>query len=365
MEQLRAWEQGAIVRTMRDLMRFVLIPALIGAAIGLGVWQLLSQEPPRPGFADAVRSAAPAVVNIYTTQRVRPAACERPEFQAWCERMGLADSSRVQSSLGSGVIVSSDGFILTNHHVVADADEVLVAFHNGQATTANIIGTDLETDLAVIKVQASGLTAIPVGDSETTQVGDVALAIGNPFGLGQTVSAGIISAKGRMGITASPYSDFLQTDAAINLGNSGGALINAGGELIGINTLIFSRSGGSEGIGFAIPTNIAMGVLEQLVASGEVVRGWLGMELSSNLQAGNGRGLRVNAVLYGGPAHAAGLRVGDALLAVDGIATATSVAVSQQIADAAPGQSVALTVERNGETQTVHAVTVARPLLRP
>ena len=350
---------------MRDLLRYILIPAFIGAAIGLGVWTLLSQEPARPGFADAVRGAAPAVVNIYTSQRVRPVLCERPEFKALCERGRLRNSERVQNALGSGVIVRSDGYILTNHHVVANADEVLVAFHNGQATTATIIGTDMETDLAVIKVQATGLTAIPAGDSEAVQVGDIALAIGNPFGLGQTVSSGIISAKGRMGITASPYSDFLQTDAAINLGNSGGALINSDGELVGINTLIFSRSGGSEGIGFAIPINTALGVLQQLVANGAVVRGWLGVELSSAPAPGSKTGLRVNAVLYGGPAHAAGLRVGDALTAVNGIAAASSVAVSKQIAEATPGSSLDLQVYRDGEAKQLQAITVARPAVRP
>lgn len=365
MEQLRVSEQGAIVCPMRDLLRYILIPAVIGAAIGLTVWTVLSQPSTRPGFADAVREAAPAVVNIYTSKRVRPALCERPEFRAICERGRLRNSERVQNSLGSGVIVRSDGYILTNHHVVANADEVLVAFHNGQATTATIIGTDMETDLAVIKVQATGLTAIPAGDSEAVQVGDIALAIGNPFGLGQTVSSGIISAKGRMGITASPYSDFLQTDAAINLGNSGGALINASGELIGINTLIFSRSGGSEGIGFAIPTNTALGVLQQLVANGEVVRGWLGLELSAAPPPGSSTGLRVNAVLYGGPAYAAGLRVGDSLTAVDGVDAASSVAVSQQIANTAPGATLDLQVLRDGELQELRAVTVARPAVRP
>lgn len=350
---------------MRDLLRYILLPALVGAVIGLGVLAFVNFKPQRPGYADAVRSAAPAVVNIYTTQRVRPAACERPEFQAWCDRMTLGTSERVQSSLGSGVIVRSDGFILTNNHVVANADEVLVAFHNGQATTATIIGTDLETDLAVIKVQATGLTAIPIGDSEAVAVGDLALAIGNPFGLGQTVSAGIISAKGRIGITASPYSDFLQTDAAINLGNSGGALIDVDGQLIGINTLIFSRSGGSEGIGFAIPARVAMNVLEQLVQSGEVVRGWLGLELGGAPAPGLNSGLRVNAVLYGGPAYNAGVRVGDVVQSVDGLLATTSVTVSRQIASAEPGQTLRLEIERAGQSQVLEAVAIQRPALRP
>jgi serine protease DegS len=350
---------------MRDLLRYILLPAGVGALIGLALLAFNSQQAPRPGFAVAVSGAAPAVVNIYTTQRVRPPFCERPEFQAWCDRMSRRIGDRVQSSLGSGVIVRRDGFILTNNHVVANADEVLVAFHNGQATTATIVGTDPETDLAVIKVQASGLTAIPIGDSDTVAVGDVALAIGNPFGLGQTVSAGIISAKGRMGITDSPYSDFLQTDAAINLGNSGGALIDADGELIGVNTLIFTRSGGSEGIGFAIPVRLAMKVLTELVETGEVVRGWLGLELGAVPAPGSTSGLRVNAVLYDGPAWQAGLRVGDVVLAVDGTEASAAVPVSRQIADARPGARIKLSISRGGEAQVLEAVAIERPALRP
>ncbi|MEM1231187.1 MAG: trypsin-like peptidase domain-containing protein [Pseudomonadota bacterium] len=350
---------------MRDLFRYILLPAGVGALIGLSLLALSHLQQPRTGFAEAVARAAPAVVNIYTSARVRPAFCERPEYSDWCDRMSRRTGNQVQSSLGSGVIVHSDGFILTNNHVVANADEVLVAFHNGQATTATIIGTDLETDLAVIKVQASGLTAIPMGNSDAVAVGDVALAIGNPFGLGQTVSAGIISAKGRMGITESPYSDFLQTDAAINLGNSGGALINATGELIGINTLIFTRSGGSEGIGFAIPERLAMKVLKHLVETGEVIRGWLGLELGAAPAPGARTGLRVNAVLYDGPAYRAGLRVGDLVQAVDGVPASAAVPVSRQIADAEPGQRLKLAIERGGETRILEAVAIERPALRP
>lgn len=350
---------------MRDLFRFVLLPAAIGILVGLALLGFRSQPQPRSGYATAVRSAAPAVVNIYTSQRSRPRICSRPEYQALCKRLDGSNNQRVQSSLGSGVIVSSDGYILTNNHVVANADEVLVAFHNGQATTATIIGTDLETDLALIRVQASGLATIPVGSSAAVAVGDIALAIGNPFGLGQTVSAGIVSAKGRIGITDSPYADFLQTDAAINLGNSGGALVDSAGRLIGINTLIFSRSGGSEGIGFAIPVDLALDVMQKLAASGAVIRGWLGIELAPTPSAGEAVGLRIVRLLTDGPADRAGMRVGDVLTAVAGIPSQASSVVSQQIANVVPGSELALDVLRDGELLRLVAVAVERPALRP
>ncbi|MEM9741824.1 MAG: trypsin-like peptidase domain-containing protein [Pseudomonadota bacterium] len=355
---------------MRDFARFVLLPAAFGIIVGtllLTTRGATSAAVPQPGqgFAAAVRTAAPSVVNIYTSQRRSPALCARPEYEELCERLKLRRGERVQSSLGSGVIVSSNGYILTNNHVVADADEVLVAFHDGQATTAEVVGTDLETDLALIRVQASGLATIPVGRSADVAVGDIALAIGNPFGLGQTVSAGIISAKGRIGITASPYADFLQTDAAINLGNSGGALVDSQGRLIGINTLIFSRSGGSEGIGFAIPVDLALGVVQKLASTGEVVRGWLGIELAPSPAPGAASGLEVTRLLEAGPAAQAGLLIGDRLMAVNNVPAQTSSAVGQQIADVEPGRELALDVNRDGELLRLIAVPVQRPRLNP
>ncbi|MEM1436107.1 MAG: trypsin-like peptidase domain-containing protein [Pseudomonadota bacterium] len=350
---------------MFDFTRYILLPAGLGILIGLILLGSKETVPERPGYAAAVRQAAPAVVNIYTSQRSRPAICARPEYREWCERLDLRNSARVQSSLGSGVIVSADGFILTNNHVVADADEVLVAFHNGQATTASIIGTDLETDLALIRVPATGLTPMPFGSSAEVAVGDIALAIGNPFGLGQTVSAGIISAKGRIGITDSPYADFLQTDAAINLGNSGGALVDTAGRLIGINTLIFSRSGGSEGIGFAIPVDLALDIMQRLAAGGAVVRGWLGFELAPTPAPGMPFGLRINRLLADGPAAVAGVRVGDVLMAVDGTPCQTSSVVSQQIAAAPPGTPLKLDVLRDDQPLTLTAVPIRRPPLSP
>jgi serine protease DegS len=348
---------------MRELVRYVFIPALVGGAVGLAVMLLgpFDGAPAKPGYAAAVKRASPGVVNIYSSKVVAPPICELPRFREWCDRFSGDGRSHMQSSLGSGVIVRDDGYILTNNHVIAGADEILVAFSDGQATTATLIGSDPETDLAVIQVQASGLTPIPMGSSDTAEVGDVALAIGNPFGIGQTVSSGIISAKGRAGVSPSPYDDFIQTDAAINPGNSGGALIDANGGLIGINTLIFTRSGGSEGIGFAIPAQLAMTVLEEIVETGRVTRGYLGVELATTPPPGAGVGLQITRVEPQGPAHRAGVRIGDFILAIDEQPAVSSTAVSRQIAHTPPGTKLELEVLRGGQQLSVSAVAGERP----
>ncbi len=350
---------------MGNLGRYVLLPALIGGLVGLAIIAWFARSSAMPGYAEAVRQATPSVVNIYTSAVIRPPFCSIPRYRDWCESYLKRNGNRRSSSLGSGVIVGADGYILTNYHVVANADEVLVAFHTGQATAATLVGGDAETDLAVIKVAAKDLPAIALGSAENTRVGDIALAIGNPFGFGQTVSAGIISAKGRAGLTASPYSDFLQTDAAINPGNSGGALVDTKGQLIGINTLIFSRSGGSEGIGFAIPVETAMSVKQQLVTHGKVVRGWLGIDLESvvvnGINADSRPGLRINRLLRDGPAAAAGLRVGDVILSINSEPVSSAVMVSQQIAQTAPGTQLELDLIRGDQQLTLRAQTVVRP----
>jgi len=349
---------------MAALLRYVLVPALVGGSVGLLVLLLLGNDrtaPERPGFASAVQRAAPAVVNIYSTKVVTPPICELPRFREWCERFSGDGRRQMQSSLGSGVIVHGDGYILTNNHVIAGADEILVGFNDGQATTATLVGSDPETDLAVIRVNARRLSPITLNSRDDVQVGDLALAIGNPFGIGQTVSAGIISAKGRAGISPSPYDDFIQTDAAINPGNSGGALIDADGELIGINTLIYSRAGGSEGIGFAIPAPLAMSVLEEIIATGRVTRGWLGVELTNSPAPGSGVGLEVTAVLRGGPAAAAGLAAGDLLVAINDQPAAGSTLVSRVIAHTAPGEPIRLDVLRGGEALRLEARAGERP----
>ncbi len=351
---------------MREMIRYILLPALVGGLVGLAVMLATRTAPGgngvNPGYAPAVKRAAPAVVNIYSTKLLTPPICQLPRFKEWCDRFSGGERAHMQSSLGSGVIVRDDGYILTNNHVVAGADEILVAFNNGQATTATVVGSDAETDLAVIKVAAGSLNAITIGSSTNVQVGDVALAIGNPFGIGQTVSSGIISAKGRTGISASPYDDFIQTDAAINPGNSGGALIDAHGNLIGINTLIFSRSGGSEGIGFAIPVQLAMSVLNEIVETGHVTRGWLGIELSSTPESAMAGGLTVTRVLARGPADLAGLEVGDRILAINDEPAVSSAAVSRRIADALPGSPITLDVARGDGRIRLTARSGERPV---
>ncbi|MEZ5558783.1 MAG: trypsin-like peptidase domain-containing protein [Pseudomonadales bacterium] len=348
---------------MRELIRYVLVPALVGGLVGLAVMYFNGDSGStgdRPGYAAAVKRAAPAVVNIYSTKVVTPPICQLPQFRQWCDRISGPDD-HIQSSLGSGVIVREDGYVLTNNHVIAGADEILVAFSNGEATTAQVVGSDPETDLAVIRVNASGLTAIPIGEPEGVQVGDVALAIGNPFGIGQTVSLGIVSATGRTGISNSPYNDFIQTDAAINPGNSGGALIDADGFFIGLNTLIFSRSGGSEGIGFAIPARLALSVLDEIVETGRVTRGWLGVVLAATPPPGAGVGLEVISVEAGGPAAQAGVQPGDLIVAVDGQPAVSSTGVSRQIAHAEPGTEIGIDLLRGGQSVTLTARSGERP----
>ncbi len=350
---------------MREMLRYVVLPAVVGAMVGLVVmFAGTGSEPPaaKPGYAEAVKRAAPAVVNIYSSKVLTPPICQLPRFKEWCDRFSGTEGNHMQSSLGSGVVVREDGYILTNNHVIAGADEILVAFSNGQATTATVVGSDPETDLAVIKVEAQGLRPIPIGQSDTVEVGDVALAIGNPFGIGQTVSYGIISAQGRTGISPSPYDDFIQTDAAINPGNSGGALIDAEGNLIGVNALIFSRSGGSEGIGFAIPSQLALAVLDEIVETGRVTRGWLGVELASTPAAGMAVGLEVTRVLHRGPADEAGLRVGDRIVAINEQPAVSSTVASRLIAHAAPGSEIQLDILRGAEQLTVMARSGERPV---
>ncbi|HAY15534.1 MAG TPA: transcriptional regulator, partial [Halomonas sp.] len=276
---------------------------------------------------------------------------------------------RMLSSLGSGVIVSKDGYVLTNHHVINGADQIQVALRDGRETLAEVIGTDPESDLAVLRIDLESLPVIELADSEQVAVGDVALAIGNPFGVGQTVTMGIISATGRSHLGLNAYEDFIQTDAAINPGNSGGALVNPDGALVGINTAIFSRSGGSQGIGFAIPANLAHSILNELVTRGRVIRGWLGIEaqaLSRELAASFGlrtpQGVIVAGVVSGGPAAQAGLQPGDVLLSIDGQVILDARATMSDIASIPPGTSLPLTIVRGGERMEMTLEVGERPV---
>jgi serine protease DegS/serine protease DegQ len=312
--------------------------------------------PPAPpsGRADSYASAAqrsmPAVVHVYTSKEVRSPRhplLDDPVFRHFFgERQGNGESRR-SAGLGSGVIVSADGFILTNNHVIEAADEIEVALNDGRKFKARLAGRDPETDLAVLKIDAdAGFPAITFSKQDSLQVGDVVLAIGNPFGVGQTVTMGIVSALGRSHLGINTFENYIQTDAAINPGNSGGALVDSAGNLVGINTAIYSRSGGSLGIGFAIPVSLARNVLEQIVASGEVTRGWVGVEiqeitpeLAESFGLKGVRGALIAGVLRGSPAERAGVRPGDVLLAVDGNAIDDPKGMLERVAALPPGRS--------------------------
>ena len=287
-----------------------------------------------PSFVQAVNRAAPAVVNIYTSRAQRQQRntpffgfpFNNPFLEEFFGRQQQPEQQEeLLRSLGSGVIVDAEGIIVTNNHVISNADDILVAFPDGRTAEAETVGVDPETDLAVLKVTLDNLVALNFGRDEDISVGDWVLAIGNPYGVGQTVTQGIISAVERTGVGIATYENFIQTDAAINPGNSGGALINTQGELWGINTAIFSRSGGSQGIGFAIPINTVLDVIEQLTTAGEVRRGWMGLYLRDVLPEGqnpitNSENVRVFiAGVYGdSPAARAGLQEGDEILNIDG-----------------------------------------------
>jgi Do/DeqQ family serine protease len=324
---------------------------------------------PGVSYAAVVSQVAPAVVTIHSQMRVRQPQqfpfMDDPFFrQFFGERMQQAPPvERRAESLGSGVIVTQDGYILTNHHVIDGADQIKVDLTDGRSFDAKVIGSDSPSDLAVLKIEANNLTMLTLGDSDRTRVGDVVLAIGNPLGVGQTVTMGIISAKGRQtGLSNGSFEDFLQTDAPINRGNSGGALVNTNSELIGINSQILSPSGGSIGLGFAIPSNMARTVMEQLVNNGKVRRGQLGIvvlkipsEEAAKLGVTQGPGVVVYQVLSGSGADRAGLRQGDVLTSLNGTPINDPNTFRNAIAGIAPGSEVTLTVKRDGSERQVRA----------
>ena len=312
---------------------------------------------PRLSFSEAARKATPSVVNISATRQIKRhnPLLDDPAFQRFFgERFTLPPET--QLSLGSGVIVSREGYILTNDHVVEGVTDIQVTLADGRLVAGKIVGTDPETDLAVVRVPATGLTPITFGSSDAAKVGDVVLAIGDPFSVGQTVTMGIISATGRDIGNGSPFGTFIQTDAAINPGNSGGALVDANGNLIGINTLIFSRSGGYQGIGFAIPVSLAKTVMEQIIESGSVTRGWFGVEvanitpeLAESLGLKSTRGAFVGAIDRGSPAERSGMRLGDVIVALGGHPVADVSATLNAIASVPPGTSVPVKVLRRNQ----------------
>ena len=374
------------MQNARVLVSFLLRAVVVGLALAfvvvwwkpafLGVSAAPAQRtespaPPAPvvvqSFADSVARAAPAVVNIYTarviTERRQAAPLDQLFGDYW-----PSYRQRVERSLGSGVIVDAKGTIVTNQHVIAGADSIRVQLGDGRISDVAVVGQDPDTDLAVLRLSIDKLPIMPMGRSDTLRVGDIVLAIGNPYGLSQTVTQGIVSATGRGQLGLATFENFIQTDAAINLGNSGGALIDAHGDLVGINTAVLNRAyGGPEGIGFAIPVNLVRGVMEQILAHGHVVRGWLGFvpqDLSSEqaAQVGiAGGGVTVVNILVKSPAYDAGVRPGDVITALDGQAVRSSQDLVSKLAQLPPGAQVDLAGRHRDEPYKIKLSVSERP----
>ena len=379
------WLLFAQATTVGLAMLFVihtLRPSLLPNAARSGVVTLYESatggggDLPAVGFSRAAQKVMPAVVNIFTSSEVKtPAApfMDDPRFRFFFGDEFDDNAPQQSSSLGSGVIVSHDGYILTNHHVVETADEIEVAFADGRTAKGHIIGTDPDTDLAVIKVDiGSNLPAITFGQSDQAHVGDIVLAIGNPFGVGQTVTMGIVSALKRNHLGLSTFENFIQTDAAINPGNSGGALVDIEGNLLGINSAIYSPNGGSLGIGFAIPTSTAKKVMEQIIQSGSVTRGWVGIavqeltpELAESFKLKDTQGVLIAEVVRGSPADKSGIKAGDILVSIDGKAMADSTTMLETISALPPGKVALLKLMRNQSEVAIQVKVGKRPKPKP
>jgi Do/DeqQ family serine protease len=323
-------------------------------------------------YADAVASSASSVVTIYTSKTVKEKPhplLDDPVFsQFFGDQLERRQRSRSETNLGSGVMIGSDGYILTNQHVIDGADEILISLADGRGSQAVLIGEDRETDIAILQIPMSGLTGIKIADSKPLRVGDVVLAIGNPLNVGQTVTMGIVSATGRNRIGLNTFENFIQTDAAINPGNSGGALVNARGELIGINTAIFSQTVGAQGIGFAIPISLALDIMQQIIEFGEVTRGWLGVEgteLSARAAQATGdpgiKGALIVGVFLNSPADMAGIRAGDIVVGIDGNPVSGIRDLLDQITRHKPGEQIQVTIYRGTEKLTLDMNVTQRP----
>lgn len=328
--------------------------------------ELLSKT--NQAMAEIVAAVKPAVVNISSTKTIRGGGISSPFFndpflkRFFGNEFGFSEKPKEykQSGLGSGVIVEKDGYILTNNHVVKGAEEIKVTLSDKREFKGKVIGSDQKTDLAVIKIDSHNLPVIKLGDSEKLKVGEMVLAIGNPFGLSHTVTSGIVSATGRANVGIADYEDFIQTDAPINPGNSGGALVNIRGELVGINTAIFSTTGGYQGIGFAIPSNMAQDVMNSLIKNGKVVRGWLGVtiqplnpDLAKQFNLKDEQGVLVGDVTEGGPAEKAGIQRGDVILEYNSKKVEDAISLRNMVAGTAPNREIAIKLMRNGKTETV------------
>ena len=319
--------------------------------------------------ADAAKKAMPAVVNIYTSKEMRRSPlADDPLMRRYFPELADRLPRQRATSLGSGVIVSPEGYVLTNYHVIEGADDIQLILADGRRMGAKIRGTDPESDLAVLKADGENLPSITLGTLDNVQVGDYVLAIGNPFGFGNTVTHGIVSALGRNHLGINRFEDFIQTDAAINPGNSGGALVDIAGSLIGINSTIFSQSGGSLGIGFAIPVSLAKTVLEQIIRDGEVTRGWLGIEpqeinaeIAKALSLDSASGVLIRGVVRNGPAERAGIQPHDVVLELDGKPTRDTPALLARIAELLPGSLVKIKLWRDRKAQDVEVTVGRRP----
>jgi len=322
-------------------------------------------------YSDAAKKALPAVVHVFTSQETRgtrnPFANDPLWYHFFGDRFG--EQNRRRSGLGSGVVVSADGYVLTNYHVVEAADEIEVSSHDGRKFKAKVVGADPESDLAVLRIPPEAqLTPITFAQADTLRVGDVVLAIGNPFGVGQTVTSGIVSALGRSHLGINDFENFIQTDAAINPGNSGGALVDSNGLLVGVNAAIFSQTGGSQGIGFAIPVSLARNVMEQIIRSGSVTRGWIGVEvqeitpeLAESFRMPSADGALIAGVMRGGPADKAGIRPGDVLLAIGDRKVKDAQGMLELIAALEPGKPGRITLGRDDKELQVEATIGRRP----
>lgn len=334
----------------------------------------VSNVVPIASYADAVQRASPSVVNIYTSKRVLEPVLpllDDPELARLFGDLPGFSRSRRATTLGSGVIVSRDGYILTNYHVIESADAIEVALADGRVSNARLIGADPETDLAVLKIEEKALPPIVWADTGAARVGDVVLAIGNPFGVGQTITIGIVSALGRNRLGINMYENFIQTDAAINPGNSGGALIDTQGRLIGINTAIYSETGGSLGIGFAIPVGVVQKVFEDIVKQGFVTRGWIGVEpqditpdLAQAFSLAAQEGVIVARIVPQSPAAEAGLRVGDIIREINGETVENTAGFLSQIARIEPGAQAMLRILRGGKARRIELQVAQRPVRR-
>lgn len=354
---------------MSHWIRFLGWPLLCGVLAGLLIARGWSPPAsgPTPSYAVAVQSAAPAVVNIYTSRTLRAAPLAGdPVAQRLLDQGDRHDQERIQRSLGSGVVVDARGYILTNHHVIAGADEIRISLYDGREALARLVGVDPETDLAALKVDLDALEPITIGDPASARVGDVVLAIGNPYGFGQSVTQGIISAVGRYGLQLATYENYIQTDAAINPGNSGGALVDVAGRLLGVNAAIYTPSGGSAGIGLAVPVDLAIRTMHDLIDYGRPLRGWLGVEVQplpavSTTLAGR-NGVVVTAVYENGPGDRGGLRPGDVVVAIEGRPVGDGHAGLNLIGKTRPGDRIAMEVYRQGEKLALDVTLGARPV---